>query len=80
MLRSTDRIITTHVGSLARPHDLLDIMKEREHGRPYDADAFAQKFDIKLSKDQKEGMFFVFPNSLVISIVPETSWYTVRVS
>ena len=43
MLRSTDRIITTHVGSLARPHDLLDIMKEREHGRPYDADAFAAR-------------------------------------
>ncbi len=43
MLRSTDRIITTHVGSLARPHDLLDIMKEREHGRPYDAEAFAAR-------------------------------------
>lgn len=46
----------------------------------YDADAFAQMFDVKLSKDQKEGLFFVFTNSLVISIVPETSWYTVRVS
>jgi 5-methyltetrahydropteroyltriglutamate--homocysteine methyltransferase len=37
--QSTERILTTHVGSLARPHSLLDIMKEREHGRPYDADA-----------------------------------------
>ena len=36
MRRSTDRILTTHVGSLARPHELLDTMKEREHGRPYD--------------------------------------------
>lgn len=43
MLRSTDRIITTHVGSLARPHDLLDMMKEKAHGRPYDADAFAAR-------------------------------------
>ena len=51
-----------------------------KHATSYDADAFAQHFDIKLSKDQKEGMFFVFTNSLVISIVPETSWYTVRVS
>ena len=40
MKRSTDRILTTHVGSLARPHDLLDTMKERENGRPYDHDLF----------------------------------------
>jgi 5-methyltetrahydropteroyltriglutamate--homocysteine methyltransferase len=39
MKQSTDRILTTHVGSLARPHSLLDIMKEREHDRPYDAAA-----------------------------------------
>ena len=45
MQRSTDRIITTHVGSLARPHDLLDVMKEKEHGRPYDADAFAARVE-----------------------------------
>ena len=38
MKRSTDRILTTHVGSLARPHELLDTMKRRENGRPYDAD------------------------------------------
>jgi 5-methyltetrahydropteroyltriglutamate--homocysteine methyltransferase len=36
MKQSTDRILTTHVGSLARPHSLLDIMKEREHDQPYD--------------------------------------------
>ena len=35
MHRSTDRILTTHVGSLARPHELLEIMREKEHGRPY---------------------------------------------
>jgi 5-methyltetrahydropteroyltriglutamate--homocysteine methyltransferase len=38
MQRSTERILTTHAGSLARPIDLLDTMKEREHGRPYDAE------------------------------------------
>jgi 5-methyltetrahydropteroyltriglutamate--homocysteine methyltransferase len=42
MKRSTDRIITTHVGSLARPHELLDIMKEKENDRPYDAAAYAK--------------------------------------
>jgi 5-methyltetrahydropteroyltriglutamate--homocysteine methyltransferase len=40
MKRSTERILTTHVGSLARPPDLLDTMKEREHARPYDHDLF----------------------------------------
>ncbi len=29
MKRSTERILTTHVGSLARPVSLLDIMKEK---------------------------------------------------
>jgi 5-methyltetrahydropteroyltriglutamate--homocysteine methyltransferase len=38
MKRSTERILTTHAGSLARPTDLLDTMKERENGRPYDAE------------------------------------------
>jgi 5-methyltetrahydropteroyltriglutamate--homocysteine methyltransferase len=38
MQRSTERILTTHAGSLARPTDLLDTLKEREHGRPYDAE------------------------------------------
>ncbi len=41
MQRSTDRILSTHVGSLARPHDLLEVLREREHGRPYDADRLA---------------------------------------
>jgi 5-methyltetrahydropteroyltriglutamate--homocysteine methyltransferase len=30
------RILTTHVGSLARPHDLLDMMKARLTGQSYD--------------------------------------------
>lgn len=41
MQRSTDRILTTHCGSLARPRPLLEIMREKEHGRPYDHAAFA---------------------------------------
>src|SRR5215467_2577207 len=40
MKRSTDRILSTHVGSLARPHDLLEVMREKEHGRPYDPERF----------------------------------------
>ena len=36
MKRSTERILTTHCGSLARPKDLLDSMHAKEHGQPYD--------------------------------------------
>jgi 5-methyltetrahydropteroyltriglutamate--homocysteine methyltransferase len=41
MQRSTERILSTHVGSLARPHDLLEMMREKEHDRPYDPARFA---------------------------------------
>src|SRR5438477_76354 len=40
MQRSSERVLTTHVGSLARPHDLLEVMREKEHGRPYDPERF----------------------------------------
>ena len=33
MKRSTDRILTTHTGSLPRPKDLLALLQEREEGR-----------------------------------------------
>jgi 5-methyltetrahydropteroyltriglutamate--homocysteine methyltransferase len=36
MRRSTDRILTSHAGSLVRPLDLLEIMCEKVNGRPYD--------------------------------------------
>jgi 5-methyltetrahydropteroyltriglutamate--homocysteine methyltransferase len=42
MQRSTDRILVSHVGSLPRPHDLLDMMKVRltGEGDPVDEDAY----------------------------------------
>ena len=43
MKRSTDRILTTFVGSLARPPDLLETMHAREHGQPYDREAYARR-------------------------------------
>jgi 5-methyltetrahydropteroyltriglutamate--homocysteine methyltransferase len=39
MKRSTDRILTTHTGSLPRPADLLDELMRRDRGEPVDADA-----------------------------------------
>jgi 5-methyltetrahydropteroyltriglutamate--homocysteine methyltransferase len=40
MKRSTDRILTTHVGSLIRPQALQDIMRAKQGGKPYDAAAY----------------------------------------
>jgi 5-methyltetrahydropteroyltriglutamate--homocysteine methyltransferase len=34
--QNSDRIQTTHIGSLPRPHDLLDLMKAKFSGQPYD--------------------------------------------
>jgi 5-methyltetrahydropteroyltriglutamate--homocysteine methyltransferase len=40
MKRSSDRILTTFVGSLARPGDLIETMTAKESGRAYDSQAF----------------------------------------
>jgi 5-methyltetrahydropteroyltriglutamate--homocysteine methyltransferase len=37
MERSTDRILTTHVGSLPRPEALIDLMFARAEGKPLDS-------------------------------------------
>jgi len=41
MRRSSDRILTTHVGSLIRPPDLLPFIRARQDGQPYDQQAYA---------------------------------------
>ena len=40
MHRSTDRILTTHVGSLIRPLPLQDFLRTRQGGKPYDVKAY----------------------------------------
>src|SRR5262245_17712499 len=40
MKRSTDRILTTHVGSLIRPQALQDIMRAKQGGESYDRAAY----------------------------------------
>ena len=39
MKRSTDRILTTHTGSLPRPGDLLEMIDAKERGAAYDEQA-----------------------------------------
>ena len=41
--QNTGRIQTTHIGSLPRPHDLLDIMKSKLNKQPYDENEFQAK-------------------------------------
>ena len=36
MKRSDNRIITTHVGSLPRPTELIPLLQAKDSGRPYD--------------------------------------------
>jgi 5-methyltetrahydropteroyltriglutamate--homocysteine methyltransferase len=38
--QNTDRIQTTHIGSLPRPHALLDLMKAHYNGQPFDQAKF----------------------------------------
>jgi 5-methyltetrahydropteroyltriglutamate--homocysteine methyltransferase len=43
MKRSTDRILTTHVGSLPRPEDLRALILQKQQGQTVDAAAFAAR-------------------------------------
>jgi 5-methyltetrahydropteroyltriglutamate--homocysteine methyltransferase len=40
MQRSTDRILSTHVGSLIRPPELQDFLRARQSGKPFDERAY----------------------------------------
>jgi 5-methyltetrahydropteroyltriglutamate--homocysteine methyltransferase len=42
MKRSTDRILTTHVGSLSRPEALIPILRSMERGQPYDRETYSK--------------------------------------
>ena len=43
MTRSTERILTTHAGSLARPDDLRDLLVAKDEGRAHDGAALAAR-------------------------------------
>jgi len=72
------RIATTHVGSLPRPHDLLDLMKEKISGRPFDRNRYENRvttavaecvrrqsecgIDIVTDGEQSKPGFFLYVN------------------
>jgi 5-methyltetrahydropteroyltriglutamate--homocysteine methyltransferase len=43
MIRSTDRILTTHTGSLPRPQDLTDLLWKKERGELSDLEGFHRR-------------------------------------
>ena len=45
MLRSTERILTSHVGSLIRPLEVMQLMQAKDRGEPYDERAAAALLD-----------------------------------
>ncbi|MCH7624811.1 MAG: cobalamin-independent methionine synthase II family protein [Chloroflexi bacterium] len=54
MKRSTDRILTTHTGSLPRPPDLLEMIEAKENGRPYDVVAFDERVRMAVAQVVKD--------------------------
>ena len=44
-MHSTDRILTTHVGSLIRPPELVAFLRDKTEGRPVDEAAFSSCID-----------------------------------
>src|ERR1700730_3970574 len=50
MKRSTDRILTTHVGSLPRPQDLWAMVGAKDRGQPYDRDALAKRLKVAVAE------------------------------
>ena len=87
MQRSVERILTTHCGSLARPKDLLDLMKVKVHGEPYDHDVYAScvrsavaesvrkqiesGVDIITDGEQSKPGFFTYVNERLTGFTPK---------
>src|ERR1700733_4840959 len=86
MNRSTNRILTTHCGSLPRPTDLLDLMKAKINHQPYDASAYADRvrsavaemvrqqvecgIDILTDGEQSKPGFFAYVNERLAGFEP----------
>jgi len=50
MKRSTDRILTTHIGSLPRPKDLWEMLDAKDQGKPYDQSALEPRIKSAVSE------------------------------
>jgi 5-methyltetrahydropteroyltriglutamate--homocysteine methyltransferase len=87
MKRSTERILTTHCGSLPRPKDLLDLMELKLGGQPYDAEAYVRcvrravaesvkkqvecGIDVPTDGEQGKPGFFTYVNERLTGFTPK---------
>jgi len=94
MKRSNDRILTTHCGSLARPKDLLDFMKAKVNGQPYDEASYRQRvstavaevvhnqaergIDIVTDGEQGKPGFFAYVRERLTGFEPKGPAFNVR--
>ena len=85
--RSSTRVLTTHCGSLPRPTDLLDLMKAKINGEPYDAEAYDARvrsavsdivrqqvecgIDIPTDGEQGKQGFFAYVNQRLAGFEPK---------
>src|SRR5437763_16761411 len=86
MKRSTNRILTTHVGSLPRPEDLRALILQKQQGETVDDNAFAARvksavaetvrrqaeagIDIVADGEQGRGGFIPCVNERLTGIAP----------
>ena len=54
MRTSTERILTTHVGSLPRPADVAELLAAKEFGKNYDTDTFETRMDSAVAESVTE--------------------------
>jgi 5-methyltetrahydropteroyltriglutamate--homocysteine methyltransferase len=54
MKRSTNRILTTHVGSLIRPQRLQEFLRAKQGGKPYDEKAYQQCLSMSVTEVVRE--------------------------
>jgi 5-methyltetrahydropteroyltriglutamate--homocysteine methyltransferase len=71
MKLSTDRILTTHVGSLPRPKPLIDLILAKERGEPVDPAAFeaqsAKAVEEVVAKRVAYGTFITRPSPGILT-------------
>ena len=56
MLHNRDHILTTHVGSLPRPSDLLDMMQAKLLGTSFDCDVYDERLRLAVKDVVRQQM------------------------
>lgn len=74
MQRSTDRMLTTHAGSLPQPSDLDAMLHAKEAGQPYDVPALQRR----LTRAVAEAVQQQVEHGLDILSDGEQSWRRAR--